>query len=360
MRPEDLFELTWVADPRISPDGSTVAYVVCSMDREANSYTGQIWTVPTDGSRPPKRFTSSKKKDASPRWSPRGDRLAFLSNRDSDAMQLYVIDMGGGEARRLTDLKESVTDLAWSPDGATVAFSARVRNGEDEPDERMRKPKRFTRLLYKLDDVGWIDDRRSHLFTVPADGSSAPAQLTAGDFEDGSFGWSPDGAAIAFTSARSDRWDTDTVRDLYVVAATGGEPERITAGDGACDAPSWSPDGSSIAYRYSAERVDDYPRHHQIAVLDLSARSRRILTAALDRNCAPYPNIREPIWRDDTILFSIEDHGSTHLYEVRADGSSEPKSLIAGDLAVTGYDAVGGALVHLESTPVRSIRTLFR
>jgi dipeptidyl aminopeptidase/acylaminoacyl peptidase len=352
MQPEDLFELAWVADPRLSPDGRTAAYVVSSLDRTSNAYIGHIWLVPTDGTGSPRRFTRGKKRDSSPRWSPDGSRLAFLSNRDSEANQLYVIGVEGGEALRLTDLKESITALEWSPDGGSIAFGARVRGYEEEKDERKRKPKRFKRLLYKLDDVGWIDDRRTHVYRVAADGSSGPALVTDGDFEDGVFAWSPDGSRIAFTSARDERWDTDTIRDLYLVDATGGEPERITAGDGVCDAPSWSPDGSSIAYRFSPERVDDYPRHYQIAVLDLATRSRRILTAPLDRNCGPYPDVREPVWRDGMILFAVEDHGNTHLYEVSADGSTEPKPLIAGELTVTGFDAAGDALVHLETTAV--------
>jgi dipeptidyl aminopeptidase/acylaminoacyl peptidase len=352
MVPEDLYELRWVADPRLSPDGATVAFVESWLDRESNASAGRICMVPSDGSDEAWRFTSGPKRDANPRWSPDGRRLAFLSNRDSETMQLYVIDVAGGEAQRLTDLKESINEIEWSPDGSRIAFTARVRLEDEESDERKRKPRRFKRLLFKLDDVGWVDDRRTHVYTIAADGSSDPVLATDGDFEDGNFAWSPDGSRIAFVSARDDRWDTDTTRDLYVVDASGGVPELITFGDGVCDAPSWSPDGTRIAFRYSPERVDDYPRHCQIAVLDLGSRTRQILTASLDRNCAPYPDLREPIWRDGTVLFTIEDHGNTHLYEVAADGSTDPKPIIAGDLAVAGYDAVGDALVHLETNPV--------
>ena len=104
MVPEDVFELTGVSDPRLSPDGRTVAYVVGHVDGKANEYRAAIWLSSADGAAEPRRFTSGVKLDADPRWSPDGTQLAFTSNRDGKAMQLYVMPLGGGEPRRLTSL----------------------------------------------------------------------------------------------------------------------------------------------------------------------------------------------------------------------------------------------------------------
>lgn len=179
MTPEDVYELAGVADPRLSPDGRTVAFVAWNINREDNDYRSAIWLVPSDGNAPPRRFTAGTKRDGTPRWSPDGTRIAFTSTREREAAQMYVIPATGGEAIRLTDLKEDVEEVVWSPDGSRLAFTARVRDSAyDEEDERRRAPRRLTRLGFKLDNVGWTADRRKHVFTVASDGSAIAEQLT--------------------------------------------------------------------------------------------------------------------------------------------------------------------------------------
>src|SRR5829696_7094948 len=344
MQPEDVYALKGVSDPRLSPDGSTVAFAMWEIDAEENEYRGNVWFAPVDGSSPPRRFTTGEKRDGQPRWSPDGTRLAFSSSRaEKEPGQLFVVPVsGGGEAVRLTRLKEDVGDVTWSPDGTQIAFTARVRDEayELEEDERRRPPRRITRLHFKLDSVGWTVDRRRQLFVVAADGSGEPRQLTGGEYENAQPSWSPDGRQLVFVSARTETWDTDLIEDLYVISVDGGEPERLTDAQGSCGSPVWSPDGRSVAYTWAPDPYT-WPQHSNVAVLDVETRERRVVTASLDRQCAPYPELREPVWDGDRIIFGVEDAGNVHVYSVPADGSAEPTQLVGGEQVVRGYDVHG-------------------
>jgi dipeptidyl aminopeptidase/acylaminoacyl peptidase len=351
MRPEDVYELTGALDPRLRPGGGQIAYVVWSIDAEANEYRQRIWLAAADGSTPPRPFTAGPK-DTQPRWSPDGTQLAFAAAREEKKpRQLYVMPADGGEPQRLTELKEDVTQPVWSPDGTRIAFAARVRDeAYEEEDDKKRRPRRFRRLRFKLDNVGWTGDRRSHVYVLPADGSAEPVQVTDGDFDDVAPAWSADGSRIAFTSARSEDWDVEVESDIYVVPADGGEPTRLTDGDGRYSAPSFSPDGSLLACRWTPGGWD-YPWNGRIAVVDAGDGSnRRILTSSLDRTCDPYPELREPIWDGDSVVFSVEDRGDLHVYRAASDGGGEPERLVDGELVVNGYDAAAGRVAYTAST----------
>ncbi|HEY2354385.1 MAG TPA: S9 family peptidase [Gaiellaceae bacterium] len=359
MRPEDVYALTSVDDPRLSPDGRLVAYVVTHIDRAESAYRSAIWVVPIDGSAEPRRFTSSERRDTSPRWSPDGKWLAFVSNRDGDDEekakgQLYVTPADGGEPRKLTDGDESVEAIAWSPDSSRIAFARRVRDlAYTEESDRKRAPRRFTRVFYKLDSVGWVGDRRKHLLVVGID-EGDERQLTDGDCENDAPAWSPDGTQIAFSSMRGERWDVDLNEALYVldVDADGAQPRRLTADDETGSRPSFSPDGALVAY-YHSPFDGTSPHHAHVAVVPAGGGECRVLTASLDRNCQPYPTNRDVIWDDGRIVFAVEDGGNVHLYSVAPDGSGDPELLVGGEQSIGIYDAVDGELVYTASTYTR-------
>src|SRR5947209_2131643 len=103
VQPEDLLSIKTIADIQLSPDGSRVAFTLSEIDAEQDGYRTSIWVAPTQGGGP-MQFTRGPKQDTSPRWSPDGTQLAFLSDRDGGAPQLYVMRADGGEARKLTSL----------------------------------------------------------------------------------------------------------------------------------------------------------------------------------------------------------------------------------------------------------------
>ena len=350
MQPDDVYRLTGAGDPRLSPDGATVAYVTAWTD-EALEPRSAIWTVPADGSAAPRRLTFGGKRDASPRWSPDGRWLAFTSARDDAPAQVFVLPVDGpGESRRLTTLQGAVEGVAWAPDSSRIAFVARAHDPADDIEEiSKRPPRRFTRLQFRLDNEGWTQGRTHHLYVVGLDGAE-PMQLTEGDAEDQMPAWSPDGSLIAFISARHADWDLGTACDIYTIDAHGGEPVLVTATDGACLLPVWAPEGDRIAHVFIPGEYDD-PRHGRIAIVDRTTGVRTVLTEALDRNAAPFPAMRGPIWDGARIVFPCEDAGSVPLYEVPVDGSGPavPYADPAGGL--TAFDLVGDRLVYSASTP---------
>ena len=366
MQPADIAGLVEVSDPRVSPDGRTIAFVVTTVDLEANRYRGRVWLAAADGSEPPRPFTAGEHRDGRPRWSPDGRELAFVSHREGEGSELYVLPVtGGGELRRAASWPEEIEELAWSPDGRRLAFTARQRDddrGGSKPggdtnegqtkdrDDRDLPPRRIDRLAYRYDGTGWTCDRPRHLFTVRADGSGRPTAVTSGPFDHAGAAWSPDGDALAFSSGRHDTWDRDRAVDLFTVGAAGGEPLRLTATGPTFRGPSWSPDGSTIAFVWGDPR--SIPRSTQVGAVDRNGGDHRLLTSALDRNCAPIlVAAREPVWDGEDLLFQVEDSGNLHLYRVDAGGAGKPELVLGGDRWITGFDLAGDTLAFCASTP---------
>ncbi len=356
MKPEDIGALVEAADPRVSPDGATVAFSVTTMDLKANDYRSRIWLVPADGSAKPIPFSAGKKRDGQPRWSPDGRLVAFTSNREEKGGELYVLAVDkGGEPAMLASSPEGIGAIAWSPDGESIAYTTRVRDERYEKDaDKDRSPRRVTRLFSRLDSVGWTFDRPIHLFVVPADGSAPPRALTSGEYPAGSFSWSPDSTRIVFSSARHEIWDLDNAVDLFTVEADGDdeqEPVRLTTTGPSYFKPSWSPDGSTIAFLIETDPMIS-PTHSQVGVIDAGGGEPRLLSTSLDRHCAPYSaTAREPVWDGGDVLFQIEDEGAIRVHRVLADGSGKPELVVGGYRMVKGFDLRGGTLAFTATDP---------
>ncbi|MGH2815502.1 MAG: S9 family peptidase, partial [Actinomycetota bacterium] len=247
----DLSHLRTPSAPTLTPDGRLLAVAVGRIDLEADEYRAELWTMPTDGSAPPRRFTSGRR-DVRPRFSPDGRWLAFLRAGEDDKPQLHVMATDGGEPRRVGEHPLGVESFAWGPDSTRIAYVARVpeegRYGTDKdvPPEK-EPPRRITTFNYRLDNLGFTFDRRPQVFVVDALAEGAePVQVTRGDYDHGDPAWSPDGASIAFVSARHETRDEDAVSDVFVAPAAGGDAVRVTATDLAVGRPAFSPDGATI------------------------------------------------------------------------------------------------------------------
>lgn len=350
---EDVLDIAVISDAEISPDGTTVAYVVKRAERERNTYTSAIYLAPVDGTgadASPQRFTAGQHQDTSPRWSPDGRQLAFVSDR-SGTPQLYVMNVAGGEARQVTTLARGVSQPQWSPDGTKIAFLSTEGNGVD--DETRNRPGGFIRHIervqYRFDVLGYIDDRFSHIWVVDlADGT--PRRLTWGDHSVHSFAWSPDGQFIAFSANREDEGNALFRSQLYVipVAQAGNAPDAADDGarcvsDGSEIAlwPAWSPDGQSIAFvgRRPGARAG---ANNEIYLASPEGGALRCLTEGFDRSpgTASFSDVWNPLehtllhWTPDSraVSFTASDRGRVGLYRVTTDG--EVTLAVGGDRSI--------------------------
>jgi dipeptidyl aminopeptidase/acylaminoacyl peptidase len=276
MKIDDLFAFKRVSDPQISPDGKTVVYVVGEVDLPGNKTSSSLWLAAADGKTPPHRLTNAAgKKDSHPRWSPDGKRILFESNRSGDG-QLWVIDMDGGEARKLTAISTEAGNGVWSRDGANIAFVSSVypeysekpfkeadelnKKRKEEAEKNPVKAKVFTRLFYRHWD-SYVEDKRQHLFVMSSEGGE-PKDATPGDrdafptsstFSTGdNFTFSPDGKYLVFTAVpeKDEAWNTNY--SICRVPVTGGATqwECLTKDNPAASSgPAFSPDGKRLAFR---------------------------------------------------------------------------------------------------------------
>lgn len=352
MSPDDLYNINWMGECALSPDGRRVAYVVTRFDRESDGYKSAIWAVDVGGG-PPRQFTAGTKRDSAPRWSPGGQWLAFLSERGEEKPQLAVMPADGGESRILTKLPFGAGPAVWSPDGTRIAFTAKTGTPPD-PDPKKAKPyRRITGLKYKLNGEGFVYDRRAHIFTVGLDAGSEPQQVTEGDWSDGQPAWSPDGTAIAFVSARHEEREYDTLSDIWVVAASGGEPRIVTGTNGGCAAPSWSPDGQRLAYLFRPERIGNMLPYWCSAEGTghgpVDAEFDRQATASGGAATPPAPR-----WLADGSLLEVaEDHGAANPIVLGATGGCRWLSRERRMIASYSSDAAGRVLAIVSSRAER-------
>ncbi len=373
----DLFKFTWIADPQISPDGATVAFVRVTVNEKDNRYETSLAVVPTDGSQAPRKLTSGTR-DTTPRWSPDGKRIVFVrtatpangsgsgtaAKDDNDAKpqapQLFVIEMDGGEARPLTDVKDGAAAPAWSPDGHWIAFTSATgptgpgeREGqegrerkEEQDGKHQSDVKVITKAVYRANgNPTYVDDtRHSHIFVVRASDSSAdkpiPNQITDGEFDEGGLAWSTDSSQIYFTSVRvAEPYYTEAGHELFRVGREGGPVTKIAAIAGDIGNIAVSPDGRKIAFvgelRGSPIRSYSQP---DLWVTDAAPDSRpKNLTEGYDYDiaggiggdqAAPRGGNRRPVvWTKDgaSLVVVAAEKGSSNLKRVSiATGKVDP------------------------------------
>lgn len=340
---DDYFELKNVGSPVISPDGKWIAYTINETDYEDDSKETRIWMSPAEGGEA-LPMTAEGYSASSPKWSPDGKYLSFMASRgDVEKTQVWTLNMKGGEAVQLTDIEQGVSGYEWSPKSDRLLLMIKDKKEESERPE----PYVIDRLQFKRDYAGYLDRRRTHIYTFTP-GDTAAVQLTFGDHDDSQAVWSPDGNKIAFVSNRTSNPDGNVNSDVWVVDAN--DPDKgltkITENRGSDSSPAWSPDGKSIVHTSVIDTSAIWYATNKLTVSDANGNGdSRILLDDLDRN------ISSPSFSEDgrNIWFLLEDRGETQLASVSPNGRNL-KRVISGDLSVRSFDIQNKLIATLQST----------
>jgi acylaminoacyl-peptidase len=357
----DVFGIEWANDPQVSPDGSRVVYVRSFFDVMTDRARTNLWVVSADGSlhRP---LTSGTRANSSPRWSPTGDRILWISSQDGSA-QLWLRWMDTGEEARITNLTEGPGNLSWSPDGRWIALTQFV---EDEPDDGLAKgmpspPEgaEWAAAPVVIDDVQYKNDGQSgfarqghtHVFVVPGEGGT-PRQLTSGPYDHTQPRWAPDGRSLIVVANRRDDAELEANdTDLYEVALADGHMTRLTDRYGPDGQPAISPDGSRIAYTGYDDRLQGYAVT-RLYVMDRDGSQSREIPTGLDRD------IEALHWSGDgrSLFVQYTDEGVGKVARVALDGNVTALADSLGGTAI-GRPYSGGSFSVTPDGTVAYTRT---
>lgn len=358
----EMMALDRISDPQLSPDGAWVACAMTDVDLAANTRNSDLWLVSLEGTAPPRRLTSHPRSDTRPRWSRNGRRIAFLSAREGTS-QVHVIDLAGGEPRRVTSLATGANGVLWIDDATLLVASdvypecnKAAGEGAATHDEACNKQKLdaagkpdsarvYDHLLFRHWDT-WEDQRRTHLLVVPIQGGAirdlTPGERDVPPFSLGGpedYAVSPDGREVAFARKDEPVEALSTNAELYVVPVAGGAARKVAGSAGYDGGPQYSPDGRSLAFR-AQERAGYESDRWRLKVHDRATGATRALTEEMDRHVEGFA------WAPDsrTIYFTASDAGRDPIFAVPA-GGGPIKKVADGTFAELQASARGRDLV---------------
>ena len=369
VQPEDLYELNFIQEAQLSPDGQMVAYALTAVrnDGETEEEYSAIWLLSLEtGER--RQLTTGTAKDSRPHWSPDGKQIAFVSTRDEKS-QIYLVPVDGGAAGALTDLKQGVGGgPVWSPDGTHIAFTAGPAAEPINP----TRPYRVTRHIYRSDGLGYLDNAVQDIYIIAAEGGE-PIRLTDDNCQNVTPIWSPDGQEILYAAMFFP--DSHRVRPALRVVNPQGEARDLVKDWGYALSAAWTPDGERVVF-VGRPKGEPIGTQNKLWVVDRQGGDPECRTAALpyavggglqsdmppralDMTPPALMYTRLFMTRDGEAAYAqVQEGGTIQLYRVALSGPQSCAPVVAGERACYLMDMSAEKLLFLVST-VNDPRNLF-
>ena len=320
---EDIFALQYANDIQISPDGKQIVYRKMGYDIMSDKNVGNLWILNTDGSGHQK-LTLKDADETSPRWSPSGDRIAFVSQGNKGS-EIFIYWTQTAKMARMTQLPQNPSSLTWSPNGLQLAFSMFVPSlppviakipKSPKGAKWAKKPRITDRLNHESDGKGYIPTGFSHLFIMPSSGGLVK-QVSSGNFHHrGSISWSKDSTTLYFSANRKPDWEYDFRNsEIYKINLNDGQILPLTERDGPDSAPSISPNGKMIAFIGFDDKREAY-QNRLLYLMDIEGSEKRLISQNIN---ASISSIK---WDAESkgLYFNYDQHGNGKIGYLSTNG----------------------------------------
>lgn len=360
-QPLDVFCLEWVSDPQISPDASQIVYRRNGFDIMKDRSKGNLWIINSDGSNH-RKLTSREVSESQARWSPNGDRIAFVSSTD-EGSELYMYWVKTGQVAKLSQLEKSPGNLMWSPDGKQIAFTmfkvekapVIIKMPAKPKGAEWAKPARITdRLKHEADGRGYMQPGFTHIFIIPAEGGT-PRQITSDNYNHGgSLSFSPDGKDIYFSANRVEDWEYDFRNsEVYKVNVNTKSITALTSQQGPDYSPKISPNGKQVAFLGFKDKVQTH-QNTRLYVMNVDGSNRKVISGDFDNSMS---NIS---WNSDGkgLYCTYDEKGNSKVAHISTSGKITKLADNLGGTTLGRPYASGsysvannGTLVYTQSRP---------